>query len=384
MSDQCSLKQVHICQHTPYNYKRQIVRPATRGLPPAPQMACLPEVDAIVVGVGRLGLCFALTLERAGLSVVGVDVSSDYCARLNNKAFESDEPRLEDMLRDATRFHATTDLTAAARRARLIFVFVPTPTRGGKQLYDHAHVSSVLQHLNELRLEDTDVVINATVMPGYISTVGRFLLRECPSVTLSYNPAFVAQGDVMDGCVLAVMSPCNRLVPPARTRSRAAAPARYSFRLQGRFNLVLIGAADDRVAAVLESIYHRIAESSANSGRRNPVLAAGGSAAAADNTNAADTPGINFCRMSAESGEIFKLASNCFRTTKITFTNMVADIAERTPGADAAEICSALSIDPSIGILPLLPPSAIVTMFKSCAMNPGIGCPPALLPLSSD
>jgi UDP-N-acetyl-D-mannosaminuronate dehydrogenase len=188
-------------------------------------MACLPEVDAIVVGVGRLGLCFALTLERAGLSVVGVDVSSDYCARLNNKAFESDEPRLEDMLRDATRFHATTDLTAAARRARLIFVFVPTPTRGGKQLYDHAHVSSVLQHLNELRLEDTDVVINATVMPGYIRTVGRFLLRECPSVTLSYNPAFVAQGDVMDGCVLAVMSPCNRLVPPARTRSRAAARA---------------------------------------------------------------------------------------------------------------------------------------------------------------
>ena len=35
-----------------------------------------------VIGIGRLGLCFCLTLERAGYSVVGCDINEDY---INNK-----------------------------------------------------------------------------------------------------------------------------------------------------------------------------------------------------------------------------------------------------------------------------------------------------------
>ena len=58
---------------------------------------------------------------------------------------------------------------------------------------------------------------------------------------------------------------------------------------------------------------------------------------------------VSICRMSPESGEICKLASNCFRTTKISFANLIGDIADRTPGADKHDICRALGRDTSIG-----------------------------------
>ena len=36
------------------------------------------KVDAMVIGIGQLGLCFALTLEKSGLSVIGVDTRADF------------------------------------------------------------------------------------------------------------------------------------------------------------------------------------------------------------------------------------------------------------------------------------------------------------------
>ena len=53
------------------------------------------KYDCCVVGIGRLGLCFALTLERIGLRVCGVDVNPDYISKVNEKSLKSDEPGLE-------------------------------------------------------------------------------------------------------------------------------------------------------------------------------------------------------------------------------------------------------------------------------------------------
>ena len=44
-----------------------------------------------VIGVGKLGLCFALTLEKSGYDIVGVDVDEGYINSLNDKSFLSDE-----------------------------------------------------------------------------------------------------------------------------------------------------------------------------------------------------------------------------------------------------------------------------------------------------
>lgn len=259
-------------------------------------------VDAVVIGIGQLGLCFALTLERAGLSVIGVDTRSDYVSQIREKTLAVKEPGVSECLRASKRLEATTDIAAAVARSRLIFILVPTPTSGNSEaFYDHGILSTVLVKLNQLKLSNKSIVINSTVIPGYVRTIGKLLLKDCVRTTLSYNPAFVAQGDIMDG-----------------------------YTKGGWFGLVLIGEADTEVGARLEAIYRRIAE-------------VGG-----------DGP-LNVCHMSPESAEICKLASNCFRTTKISFCNMIGDIADATAGADKYDICRALGMDASIGAVCMRP-----------------------------
>jgi UDP-glucose 6-dehydrogenase len=53
--------------------------------------------------------------------------------------------------------------------------------------------------------------------------------------------------------------------------------------------------------------------------------------------------------MSAESAEICKLAVNCFVTTKISFANMIGDIADSTAGADKYDILGAVGADSRVG-----------------------------------
>ena len=242
------------------------------------------EFDCAVLGIGRLGLCFALTLERAGLKVIGVDVNEGYVRKIASKELVSDEPGLTEAIKDSVNFEATTDLAKAVNGTKLLFILVATPTDGGKYYYDHNALSGLLVKLNAFELKDTMIVINSTLYPGYIRNIGYALLSKCERTTISYNPAFVAQGDVMSG-----------------------------YRTGGWFGMVLIGAADERVSQILQEIYTR--------------LGAGN-----------DT---NICIMSPESAEICKLASNCFRTTKISFANMIGDLADRTPGAEKHEICNA-------------------------------------------
>jgi len=266
--------------------------------PPASTESLLTEVsqpaDAVVVGIGRLGLCFALTLEAAaGLRVIGVDLNPTYITLLNERKYRTTEPRVEEFLGKSKNFVATTDLAAAmANPAPLVFILVPTPTSGGRNFYDHAILGNVLQRINEMKVANKHVIINATVMPGYINKTAKTLLRDCTNTTISYNPAFTAQGEIMEG-----------------------------YRTGGMFGMVLVGAENDAIFERLREIYLTIA----------------------------GEVKVNVCRMSPESAEICKLSSNCFRTTKISFANMVGDIADRTPGADKFDICNALGMDASIG-----------------------------------
>jgi len=115
------------------------------------------------------------------------------------KTLKSGEPGLSECLLQSERFLVTTDFEFAVKSARIVFVLVATPTNGGKHYYDHGALSNLLVRLNSKWLRSVDIVINSTVYPGYIRNIGSLLLADCVDVTLSYNPAFVAQGDVMSG-----------------------------------------------------------------------------------------------------------------------------------------------------------------------------------------
>ena len=38
-------------------------------------------------------------------------------------------------------------------------------------------------------------------MPGYIDTIGQLLIEDCINTALSYNPEFIAQGEIIKGFI---------------------------------------------------------------------------------------------------------------------------------------------------------------------------------------
>lgn len=241
---------------------------------------------AAVVGIGRIGLCLALNLERAGWAVLGVDRNRELVRQLRTRTYRTVEPGVESALAAASALEIDDDLGAVrAHQARTIFIAVDTPT--SDEGYDTRHVDEVLGALVALgpAVDPTDVVIACTTWPGYCDAAAP--LATSGGYALSYSPGFVAQGSVM--------------------RDQQA-PAQ-----------ILIGEADAAAGARLDAVYRRICTS------RPPVF-----------------------RMSRLSAEIAKLATNAYITMKIAFANAIGDLAVRA-GADPRAILDAVGADRRVG-----------------------------------
>lgn len=247
-----------------------------------------------VIGIGRLGLCTALCFEKAGYNVLGVDVNPAYVAAINDKTFNSPEPMVNDLLMQSSNFKATCSLDEGLNYSDIYYIMVDTPSTPSKEAYDHSKLGKVLTAINNRKIANKHIIIGCTIFPGYIRTVGTFLIKDCIDTTLSYNPEFIAQGNIVYG----LQNP----------------------------DIVLIGEGSTAAGDRLEEIYRNVC---------------------------VNEPKI--CRMSPASAEITKLAINCFITTKIAYSNMIGDIADKTPGADKFVIMQAVGGDKRIGPLCLKP-----------------------------
>lgn len=240
-----------------------------------------------VIGVGKLGICFALNLERAGYEVYGIEANRPYLESLQNRSFRSSEPEVDELLDSATDLHLTDNISCIAEHdIRDVFVMVATPSLpdGG---YDHSQVERVAEKLKDISGNGAlrHIYVGCTTMPGYCDELAEKLAPF--GYTISYNPEFIAQGDIIK----------NQLAP----------------------DQVLIGEHDSEVGDRLESIYRKMVVN-------NPT----------------------YCRMDPLSAEIAKLATNCFLTTKISFANSIGDLALKA-GADPESILAAVGADSRIG-----------------------------------
>jgi UDPglucose 6-dehydrogenase len=138
------------------------------------------------------------------------------------------------------------------------------------------------------------IVLVSTVMPG--QTAGEFLpaLEGASGKTcgvdfgVCYNPEFIAQGSILHD----MRNP----------------------------DFVLIGESDDLAGQSLETYYNDILE-----------------------------PCPPVARMSLIEAELTKLAINCYVTTKISYANMLAELCEAIPRADARLVTLAVGLDSRIG-----------------------------------
>jgi nucleotide sugar dehydrogenase len=238
-----------------------------------------------VIGVGKLGLCFSLNLERCGYDIIGVDMHQDYVNLLNSKTLKSDEPYVEELLLKSSNFRATTDIGASLQND-LIFILVATPSLlDGK--YDHVQIDRVADELISLGKQDRvkHLVICCTTMPGYCDHLAE---RMAPyNYTVSYNPEFIAQGTIVQ----------DQLKP----------------------DVVLIGEHDTKAGDLIQAVYKDMCQVDPR-----------------------------YSRMTRTEAEITKIALNCFLTTKIAYANMVGDVAYNA-GCSPDVILNTIGADSRIG-----------------------------------
>ena len=243
-----------------------------------------------IIGIGKLGLCFGLNLSKAGWNIIGVDNNKDYVTLLKENKFNSDEMYVNEYLRKYS-FEYSTNFKKALE-CDVIFIVVQTPSTKDFK-YDHSQIEKIKDKLISFGKQKSrkDVVINCTTFPGYCEELQKEL--EQYNYFVSYNPEFIAQGTIIHDQVN-----CDN---------------------------VLIGEADKIAGDKIENIYKSFIKSE---------------------------PIIN--KMTRTEAEITKLSVNCFLTTKISFANMIGDIAVNY-NCSAEQILKAIGTDSRIGGKYLMP-----------------------------
>ena len=244
-----------------------------------------------VIGIGKLGLSFALLLEKSGFNVTGSDISQEYVDKINNKSLFSFEPKVNELLVESKNFISSCDNLNVIEKSDTIFTFVQTPSNddGG---YDHSNIEDIINnfitsHNNGIDLTDKIFVIGSTTMPNYIDTVYNRLKDY--GIHVCYNPEFIAQGEIIKGLELA--------------------------------DMILIGSSSDYATDKIKTIYKKI------------MLI---------------EPKFNI--MSNTAAEITKISINCFLTTKISFANMIGEICLKSNiGVEISAVLNAIGDDSRIG-----------------------------------
>jgi UDPglucose 6-dehydrogenase len=151
-----------------------------------------------VIGIGRLGLCLALCFSKK-YNILGVDINDTYVKQLNDKTFKTLEPHVNNMLHATETFEATSNIYNGVNYSDIIFILVDTPGSGDDNCYDVKNLNTVLQQINLCKIDNKHIIIGCTVMPGYIANIGNELIKDCTNTTLSYNPEFIQQGNIVNG-----------------------------------------------------------------------------------------------------------------------------------------------------------------------------------------
>lgn len=241
--------------------------------------------DISIIGIGKLGLCLALNLEKSGYNITGVDLDQQYINNINRRTLQSDEKDVQEYLINCNNFTATTDIQHALAND-VIFITVATPSLASGR-YDHTQIDRVVNQIITFGKQSTKkyLVINCTTMPGYCASLQNRVSEY--NYEICFNPEFIAQGTIIH----------DQQYP----------------------DIVLIGCITATAYEIVSDIYANMCK---------------------------NTP--SYHKMNTTEAEITKIALNCFLTTKISYANMVGDLAIST-GCSPDVILTAIGSDSRVG-----------------------------------
>ncbi len=253
--------------------------------------------NTIVIGCGKLGAPLLGVLAEAGHTVIGIDIDKRLIANLQDLIVTWNEPGLREVLKANSRnISFSSSFEGHFVNTHISFVIVPTPSKPDGSYnneYVISAVSEIGKELQKSSLATHTVVIVSTVMPGSTSGEIKSALVEALGdsnckVSICYSPEFIALGSVIK----------NMKYP----------------------DMILIGEEEKEAGDLLEEISRSFSLS-------NPKVH----------------------RLKTIEAELAKIAINSYVTTKISFSNQISEICEKSLGASADQVLSAIGSDSRIG-----------------------------------
>ncbi len=251
-----------------------------------------------VVGLGKLGFPYSISLAQRGFTVLGIDVNKKVIAQINQCVAPLSETGSQELLsRYKKRLQVSTDPTLAITKTDVTVILVPTPS-DKKDNFSNIYVKSALKSLSLALKSSTKkfhlFIIGCTVMPQSCDTEFIPLIRKysgrsiAKGFGLCYVPDFVALGSVIK----------DFLHP----------------------DMVIIGQSDNTSGNLARNIYRKFCLN------KPPVF-----------------------QMSLLSAEIAKMSLNAYLTLKISFANLLGNLCQKLPETDVDIITQAIGSDTRIG-----------------------------------
>ena len=249
-------------------------------------------MNVVLIGTGYVGLVSGTCFAEFGANVTCVDVDESKVSKLSCGEIPIYEPGLDELVAKNVRerrLKFTTDLSAVAGQADLIFIAVGTPSRRGDGYADLSYVYDAAKEVASHLRGYTVIVDKSTVPVGTARNVERVIREANPDADfdVASNPEFLREGAAI-----------SDFMRPDR---------------------VVIGRESERAEKLLRELYRPL--------------------------NLIETP-ILFTGL--ESAELIKYASNAFLATKISFINEMSMLCEAV-GADVHAVAKGMGMDKRIG-----------------------------------
>lgn len=253
-------------------------------------------MNIAVIGTGYVGLVSAACFAEFGHTVFGVDIDQSKVDMIKSGKSPIYEPGLEELLKKGLkekRLHFTTDLAEVLPKVEIVFSAVATP-QGENHKADLRAVFTVVESVAKHTDHDIVFVNKSTVPVGTGEKCEERIAEVLKQRNTTFdipvisNPEFLREG----------MAVNDTLMP----------------------DRIVVGINENGCAKELMTELYR------------PITRVG--------------KPIIF--MNRESAEIVKYASNAFLATKISFINMISELAEKT-GANIRDIAHGMGLDGRIG-----------------------------------
>ncbi|MEM3737532.1 MAG: UDP-glucose/GDP-mannose dehydrogenase family protein [Candidatus Bathyarchaeia archaeon] len=253
-----------------------------------------------VIGLGFVGLATSVSFADRGFRVYAVDQDKGKVVSVKAGRTPFYEPGVEPLIQkglDSGLLRCVDSVEEAVLSSDVTFIAVGTPSRPDGSI-DLTYVKQSAVEIGAALLKKADyhlVTVKSTVVPGTTRNLVKPALEAASGKVagvgfgLAMSPEFFKEGSAL-----------HDTFNPDR---------------------VVIGEYDAKSGNILEDIFRRF-----YCERQPPIL-----------------------RMSLESAEMVKYASNALLAAKISFINEIANICELLPGVDVAEVAKGVGLDQRIG-----------------------------------